>query len=324
MTADFNWSLNRQGPRGQQGVRGEQGFSPVITIAENTAKAYILRIQTQDDAFLTPNLRGTVDDLGGTYVRYNPETGQTYAGSPDVATTEAYGVVKIATPQDITNAFPDVVVTPELLVNYIEGLNLPSNYVTINTVQNITAAKSFSQGIHVPYIYNYDGAEILNFTAGEPYKFKTQGNGLNVEGGALSITNGSIKAKSINQPSTDRNTYDVITSFDLATANKAGIVKPDGSTVSIDGNGVISAKSIKIDDANTSTQSTWSSSKIASELATGGGSGASIDDLNPSTTTVYSSSKVEELLMDYVPLSTYNELLARVEALENEINGGNA
>lgn len=294
MTADFNWSLNRQGPRGQQGVRGEQGFSPVITIAENTAKAYILRIQTQDDAFLTPNLRGTVEDLGGTYVRYNPETGQTYAGSPDVATTETYGVVKIATPQDITNAFPDVVVTPELLVNYVEGLNLPSNYVTTNTIQDITAVKSFREGIHVPHVYNYDGSAVLDFIAGEPYKFKTWGNGLNVEGGALKVTDGSIKAKSINQTSTDQNTYDVITSFDLATANKAGIVKPDGSTVSIDGNGVISAKSIKI------------------------------DDINPSIETVYSSSKVEELLMDYVPLSTYNELLARVEALENEINGGNA
>ena len=268
MAADFNWFLNKQGPRGQQGVRGEQGFSPVITVAEDTAKAYILRIQTQDDTFLTPNLRGTVDDLGGTYVRYNPETGQVYAGSPDVATTEAYGVVKIATPQDVTNVSQDVVVTPELLVNYVNGLDLPNNYVTTNTAQTINTLKAFKNGISLSSIRNWDGAEVLEFLSGTPYKIKTWGNGLSIQGGLLRIENGSIKSKSIKQPSTDTNVYDVVTSFDLATTENAGIVKPDGSTVFIDENGVISAKSSEIDDANTSTQSTWSSSKINTEIST--------------------------------------------------------
>lgn len=47
----------------------------------------------------------------------------------------------------------------------------------------------------------------------------------------------------------------------------------------------------------------------------GAGGGVSINDSIPSTTTVYSSSKVEELIA---------ALTARVEALEAEINGGNA
>lgn len=386
MAADFNWFLNRQGPRGQQGIRGEQGFSPVITVAEDTAKAYILRIQTQDDTFLTPNLRGTVDDLGGTYVRYNPETGQVYAGSPDVATTEAYGVVKIATPQDVTDVSQDVVVTPELLVNYVNGLDLPNNYVTTNTAQTINALKAFRDGISLSSIRNWDGAEVLDFLSGGPFKFKTWNNGLNIEGGTLSVTDGSIKSKSIKQLSTDTNVYDVVTSFDLATTENAGIVKPDGSTVLIDENGVISAKSSEIDDASTSTQSTWSSSKINTEISTvaqkvvdvqsnvasldadvstlkpiveshttsissindsiaiamsditelkegkqdkltagnnitiegnviSATGGAAINDTTASTETVYSSGKVEELIAT---------LTARIEALENEINGGNA
>ena len=268
MAADFNWFLNKQGPRGQQGVRGEQGFSPVITVAEDTAKAYILRIQTQDDTFLTPNLRGTVDDLGGTYVRYNPETGQVYAGSPDVATTEAYGVIRLATQQDVTDLSQSAAVTPELLANQIEALDLPNNYVTTNTAQTINALKSFKNGISLSSIRNGDGAEVLNFLSGGPFKFKTWNNGLNVEGGTLSVTDGSIKSKSIKQPSTDANIYDVVTSFDLATTKNAGIVKPDGSTVFINENGVISAKSSEIDDANTSAQSTWSSSKINTEIST--------------------------------------------------------
>ena len=267
MTADFNWFLNKQGPRGQQGVRGEQGFSPVITVAEDTAKAYILRIQTQDDAFLTPNLRGTVDDLGGTYVRYNPETGQVYAGSPDIATTETFGVIRLATQQDVTDLAQDAAITPDLLANQIEALDLPNNYVTTNTAQTINALKSFRGGISLSSIRNGDGAEVLNFLSGEPFKFKTWGNGLNVEGGTLRVTNGSIKSKSTKQPSTDANVYDVVTSFDLATTESAGIVKPDGSTVFIDENGVISAKSSEINDANTSAQSTWSSSKINTEIS---------------------------------------------------------
>ena len=268
MTADFNWFLNKQGPRGQQGVKGEQGFSPVITVAEDTAKAYILRIRTQDDTFLTPNLRGTVEDLGGTYVRYNPETGQVYAGSPDIATTETFGVIRLATQQDITDLAQDAAITPELLANQIEALDLPNNYVTINTAQTINALKAFRGGISLSSVRNLDGAEVLDFLSGTPYKIKTWGNGLNVEGGTLRVTDGSIKSKSIKQPSTDTNAYDVVTSFDLATTENAGIVKPDGSTVFIDENGVISAKSSEIDDANTSTQSTWSSSKINTEIST--------------------------------------------------------
>lgn len=268
MTADFNWFLNKQGPRGQQGIRGEQGFSPVITVAENTAKAYILRIQTQDDTFLTPNLRGTVEDLGGTYVRYNPETGQVYAGSPDVATTETFGVIRLASAQDVTDRAQDAAITPDLLANQIEALDLPNNYVTINTAQTINALKAFRDGISLSSVRNLDGAEVLDFLSGTPYKIKTWGNGLSIQGGLLRIENGSIKSKSAKQPSTDTNVYDVVTSFDLATTESAGIVKPDGSTVFIDENGVISAKSSEIDDASTSTQSTWSSSKINTEIST--------------------------------------------------------
>jgi hypothetical protein len=39
-------------------VRGEDGFSPVITVVQDTPKAYKLRIETKGDRFDTPNLRG--------------------------------------------------------------------------------------------------------------------------------------------------------------------------------------------------------------------------------------------------------------------------
>ena len=437
MTAEFNWSLNRQGPRGQQGPQGKEGFSPVITIAENTAKAYILRIQTQDDTFLTPNLRGTVEDLGGTYVRYNPETGMLYAGSPDIATTENYGMVKVATPQDVTDLSQETITTPSIVNDMIVNNNIitstkadvdsiKGNYVTTNTAQTITGHKEFnnntltlgadgSGGYSVLFsspVSAYVNGEWSKQIASMMWTSPTGKSGderryTELIIGPNVVINGEPYLKSIefragglvlSNPA-DSVKYNIISTKDIATTDKAGIVKPDGSTILIDENGVISSKGggSSIDDANTSTQSTWSSSKISGEISTvaqevvgvqgdvaslnadvsalkpvveshttsigaindsialamtditklkegkqdkliagpniliegnvissTASGGAAIDDINPSAETVYSSSKVEELLMNYVPLSTYNELLARVEALENEINGGSA
>lgn len=73
-----------------------------------------------------------------------------------------------------------------------------------------------------------------------------------------------------------------------ATTSSLGAVQPDGTTITVNDAGVISAS----------------------------GGGASIDDTAPSEATTYSSNKVEDLLMDYVPASTYQELVARVAALE--------
>ena len=74
-----------------------------------------------------------------------------------------------------------------------------------------------------------------------------------------------------------------------ATTSSLGVVQPDGTTITVNEAGVISAS---------------------------GAGGASIDDTAPSEATTYSSNKVEDLLMDYVPASTYQELVARVAALE--------
>ena len=41
-------------------VRGDDGFSPVITVEENGQLAYRLRVKTKDNEFVTPNLRGAV------------------------------------------------------------------------------------------------------------------------------------------------------------------------------------------------------------------------------------------------------------------------
>lgn len=110
--AKFQFYINRQGPKGNQGQKGDTGFSPSIEVDTNTAAEYRLKIINEDNEIITDNLRGSaVEDLGGTYMRYNRETQAMYAGTPDSATDISAGVVRIANEEDIERMSADAVVT---------------------------------------------------------------------------------------------------------------------------------------------------------------------------------------------------------------------
>lgn len=124
---DFRFFLNKQGPKGAKGDQGEQGFSPEITVDTDTAAEYKLRITTASDSFVTENLRGSaVDDQGGTYMRYNPDTQGMYAGDADIADTTTYGVVKTASDEDISTGASDKVVSAEQLKEAIDEVTSTS------------------------------------------------------------------------------------------------------------------------------------------------------------------------------------------------------
>ena len=102
MSSNFNFYVNRQGVQGKRGAKGEQGFSPVISVESQTANEYILKVENEDGSFTTPNLRGNaVENNGGTYIRFNPDTEQMYTGYADGATTEQAGVVRMGTYDDL-------------------------------------------------------------------------------------------------------------------------------------------------------------------------------------------------------------------------------
>ena len=83
-TANFNFFINRQGPRGPQGIEGEQGFSPSITEGENTAETYTLQVNNKDGSFTTPNLKPQFQDRGGDVVKVDREHDTLYFGTVDV------------------------------------------------------------------------------------------------------------------------------------------------------------------------------------------------------------------------------------------------
>lgn len=135
---DFKYFLNRQGPRGQQGVKGEQGYSPQITVGKNTAHEYTLKIINEDGSFETENLKATAEDKGGTYLRYDRDTYQEYIGDPDFASTEKYGVVRLATKEDLATQVESLVVSSAILNTYLQ-----ENYLNKVIGDVVTGSISF-------------------------------------------------------------------------------------------------------------------------------------------------------------------------------------
>ena len=135
--ADFNYFLNRQGVRGLQGVKGDQGDSPIITVQTETPNEYILKITNPDGTeLISPNLRGNKININeGTYVRYNTETGELYTSTADGATGELAGVVRLATDADITNMDERAVVTPSQLADALSQY-LVSPDGSVKIIQN--------------------------------------------------------------------------------------------------------------------------------------------------------------------------------------------
>ena len=135
--ADFNYFLNRQGVRGLQGVKGDQGDSPIITVQTETPNEYILKITNPDGTeLISPNLRGNKININeGTYVRYNTETGELYTSTADGATGELAGVVRLATDADITNMDERTAVTPSQLADALSQY-LVSPDGSVKIVQN--------------------------------------------------------------------------------------------------------------------------------------------------------------------------------------------
>lgn len=160
MPADFNYYINRQGARGRQGIKGEAGFSPVVTVNTNTAEAYILNIETESGVLTTPNLKSTPLNYiagAGNYVMYDPSTQQIYNSDvpdelvlrTDLATVDNPGIIQIADAEDITDSATDVAVTPKQLNDAIAGVEgeIPTDYVDLTSAQNVSGVKTFTNGL---------------------------------------------------------------------------------------------------------------------------------------------------------------------------------
>jgi len=106
--ADFNYFLNRQGPRGMQGEKGEKGndgATPTFYAGVDSGTQYTLIIDMGDgNTFETSNLMPTFVNTGGTYLRYDTENNRYVSAQADMADLEGnIGEVKLATTTSVAN-----------------------------------------------------------------------------------------------------------------------------------------------------------------------------------------------------------------------------
>lgn len=120
-SAEFKFYLNRQGLRGRQGVKGDKGFSPSISVGKDTASEYTLKITNETGSFETTNLREHKEDRSGTYVRYDRNEQVMYLGVADSASTTSSGEVRFATDEEITNGSESTVISPANMQDYVSA-----------------------------------------------------------------------------------------------------------------------------------------------------------------------------------------------------------
>lgn len=148
-TPEYEIVLNEQGPQGRQGKKGDAGFTPIISVKDNTASNYTLNILTQDGQITTPNLKANLPAGGASGQVLTKNSGEqddcSWQNLPN-ATTEIEGIARLATEADFeatedSAASDNTIVTPALFNS--EFKNKSAKFLTTNTNQDITGFKTF-------------------------------------------------------------------------------------------------------------------------------------------------------------------------------------
>lgn len=154
-TPEYEIVLNEQGPQGRQGEKGDAGFTPIISVKDNTASNYTLNILTQDGQITTPNLKANLPAGGATgQVLTKNSANQddcSWQNLPN-ATTEIEGIARLATEADFEDTEDSAVsdtsiVTPALFNSEFEKQS--ANFVTTNTEQTIMSKKTFMSDVSI-------------------------------------------------------------------------------------------------------------------------------------------------------------------------------
>lgn len=156
--------LNSQGPQGIQGIRGEDGFSPEVSLYNVTDTNVQLKILNKEDTVITPNLKAQND------ITFAPWTGS--ASSSDGTITLSAG---FTTP---VNANDYQVKYGIDQIAYVDITNSPGN---VSVVRNITPTyttiikeNGAIIGLNVDY-----GLNNLNLTGTNPIVVNHKVNGGN-------------------------------------------------------------------------------------------------------------------------------------------------
>lgn len=288
----YTIKLNQQGPagkKGEQGDKGLPGFSPYISVVQSDDENYILRINNEANSYNTPNL--FPKDQVTTWT--NNIEAQVQQNTTDLSKING-NYVDLITEQRI-NGFKHFISQN----TEFSGMTNTSSYyneygkIIINSKYNLAKIRFNSKKRTDGY---YDGAVIFFSAPSNKLYYKA---------------NQSSQAESIEV------TDELAVKGDipkLATTTTAGIVKPDGTTVTINTDGVISAvgevsQQELADGLALKVNLTDYNNRVGSLESTVGEQAQTIATLQENNTRL---------------LEMINALKDRVTALETMIDGGNA
>lgn len=238
-TPEITIKLNKQGPQGLVGPQGEPGFSPVITVEEDTSTNYKLNIQTEQGSFITPNLKGSIPAGGSAgSVLTRTTTGEAEFTPLPYASTDKAGVVMLATQQDIDDGETGLAITSDVIRNYYTKAQTDSKYVDLTSQQTITGRKDFYE-LRTNTIAELGGNGYMSY---QRDSIDSNLNSVTIGGAStpnVYINRGGLIG--INIDSNNIGSY-ALTSLPTASTATLGGVKIDGTTITIDNNGVISSQ----------------------------------------------------------------------------------
>ena len=301
---EYTIELNQQGPEGPQGPVGPEGFSPSISVKTSTDKAYILTVVNKEGSFDTPNLYGETEKLNADLSNIpNPAfiNGVSLssiennipmitmdssrittnvdgnlilnATASNEATMEVFNYEVVANPKEQRLELHDNEGNVKIVAttDYIPTIDI----ATVNTVgvvkpdgSTITVTPDGTISAVAPDLSNLATKEELASTNATVTNLQTS-----VASNTTSI--GTLREDLTNLETTVGNNSTDIAALDANKLASSNIIA--GANITIDRNGNnLTINSIggggsggaSIDDSTISTASTWSSSKINSEITT--------------------------------------------------------
>ena len=239
-TPEITIKLNKQGPQGLVGPQGNPGFSPVITVEEDTSTNYKLNIQTEQGSFITPNLKGSIPAGGSAgSVLTRTESGEAEFAPIPYATTSTSGIVVFATQEDIEEGETGLAVNSSTMSNYYTKTQSDGKYVDLTSDQDIDGKKVFSD-LRTSSVAEPGGNSYISY-----HRDGVDSNLNSVTIGGTNTPNVYINRGGLIGTNIDSNNIGsyALTSLPIASTSTLGGVKVDGTTITIDASGVISGAS---------------------------------------------------------------------------------
>ena len=222
-TPEITIELNQQGPPGQQGLPGADGFSPQITVAQQSNTSYVLTILTSEGQFNTPNLQGAGVPSNGIYGQYLMSNGGSNTQWVDlpVAAEGSQGIISIASSDDLEEMSTTTAVTPAQLIN--------------RTPQANATTSGMVKPNNPLYIDPENDGELFILQANIGQQGTVQYGPRQSD-----VTNMSFLGLDDNRPSSGEVKLNGVW-LPVAKTNVLGGVKPDGTTITVTADGIISS-----------------------------------------------------------------------------------